>query len=147
MLAVTAPAVPLVSTTAAGWGEPRWREPPPVLDAGDPPGPVAIVAAAEQPGHGRVVVVGSAESLSSAVVQGASAGDLLAAHAIRWLAGRDQRAVELRDKTPEQLRLIMTAGERRAMIALCAGGVPLGFGGLGALLAWRRRRRARKEPA
>lgn len=145
-LRVADPARPLVSTTTAGWAERGWRDPPVVQDADDPPGPVAIAAVAERPGHGRVVVIGSAESLSSGLPQGGSAGTLLVARAIRWLAGRDQRAVELRDKTPEQLRLIMTADQRRAMIALCAVGVPLGFGGLGALLAWRRRRRARKEP-
>jgi ABC-2 type transport system permease protein len=148
-LALEPPARAIVSTTAAGWGERRWREPPAVRDPDDLPGPVAIAAAAEKPGvAGRVVVIGSAESLSSAVAAGATAGDLLAIRAIRWLAHRDQPAVELRDKTPEQVRLVMTAGERRAVIALCAVGVPLAFGGLGALAAWRRRRRtARAEAA
>jgi ABC-2 type transport system permease protein len=141
-LTLSAPAVALVSTTAAGWGERGWREPPPAKDAGDVRGPVAFAAASER-GAGRVVVIGSAESLSSAVAPGASAADLFAARALRWAAHRDQPRVELPDKTPEQIRLVMTSGERNAVIALCTGGVPLAFGGLGALLAWRRRRAGR----
>ena len=143
-LELAAPAVPLVSTSAAGWGERRWSAPPVARDPDDLRGPVAIAAASER-GTGRVVAIGSAESVSSAVIAGASAGELLAHQAIRWLAHRERATVPLRDKTPEQVRLVMTDGERRAVIALCAGGVPIGFAGLGALLAWRRRRRSRGE--
>jgi hypothetical protein len=146
-VSVEPPAEAIVATTAAGWGERRWRDPPVARDPDDARGPAAIVAVAEQ-GRGRVAVIGSAESLSSAVAPGASAGDLLALRAIRWLARRDQRPVALRDKTPEQVRLVMTASERELVIVLCVAGVPLGFGGLGVILAWRRRRRrARAEPS
>jgi ABC-2 type transport system permease protein len=168
VLELAAPAVPLVSTTAAGWGERRWAAPPVARDPDDLRGPVAIVAASERgdacdgeagasvrsvpggdscPRRGRVVAIGSAESVSSAVIAGASAGELLAHQAIRWLAHRERVAVALPDKTPEQVRLVMTDGERRAVIALCAGGVPIGFAGLGAALAWRRRRRSRGAQA
>jgi hypothetical protein len=155
VIAVGARAVALVSTTAAGWGERSWQTPPPAYGPDDVKGPIAIAAAAETAtgapagaARGRVVVIASAESLSSAVPAGASAGELLAARAVRWLAHRDPPPVEAwRDKTPEQLRLVMTAGERRAAIALCAAGVPLGFGGIGVVLALRRRRRRNREAA
>lgn len=153
VLALSTRAVALVSTTAAGWGERAWQTPPPVYGPEDVKGPVAIAAAAESAtgdagARGRVVVIASAESISSAVPAGASAGELLAARAVRWLAHRDPPPVESwRDKTPEQVRLVMTAGERKAAIVLCAAGVPLGFGGIGVVLALRRRRRRAKEAA
>src|SRR6185503_11405586 len=101
-LELSAPAVPLVSTTAAGWGERRWREPPVVRDPDDLRGP-AVIAAASERGPGRVVAIGSAESVSSAVIAGASAGELLAHQALRWIAHRERVAVPLPDKTPEQV--------------------------------------------
>lgn len=148
VLALHAPAVALVSTTAAGWGERRWQTPPAAYDPDDVKGPITFAAAAERQrgdaAPGRIVVIASAESISSVVPPGASAGEVLAARAVRWLAHHDPPPITTRDKTPEQIRLVMTAGERRAAIALCAAGVPLGFGGIGILVAIRRRRRARE---
>jgi ABC-2 type transport system permease protein len=140
-LAIRAPALPLAMTTSNGWAETQWKAPPYRFDAGDDIGPVAIAAAAER--GGRLVVIGSAESLSSAVTAGA--GDLLAAQAIRWLARRDRVEIATRDKTPEQLRLLMTTAERRAVIAMCAGGVPLVIAAMGIAITLRRRRKLAAE--
>ena len=91
---------------------------------------------------GRVVVVGSAESFSSAVLGGgASAGDLWLARAVRYVAGAAEPRVTIAARTPDQIRLVLTAGQRRAVIAMSVAGIPLAWllGG-GALVLWRRRR-------
>src|SRR5262249_60983633 len=107
-----------VSTSAAGRAE----------DAagGAIGGSVAIAAGARlsRAGGGTVVVLGSAESASSAIAgRGLGAADLLVAQVILRLAGR-VRAVAIADKTPEQVRLGMTSSERTAVVALCAGAIP-----------------------
>ncbi len=131
----------LVSTSPAGWGERDLVHAPPVKDEDDLAGPVAL-AAASRGGH-RVVAIGSAESMSTALLAGgASAGDLFVARAVRWLAGRAEPDPGIGAHTPAQVRLVMTDGERRAVIAACVGGVPLAWGLLGGLLVWWRRRRA-----
>lgn len=142
VVAVTAgQAVALVSTSPASWGE-RDLVRPPVKDEDDLAGPLALAAASLGP-H-RVVVIGSAESMSTAVLAGgASAGDLWVERAVRWLAGRAEPDPGVGAHTPAQLRLVMTDGERRAVIAACIGGVPIAWVVVGGLLVWWRRRRAR----
>lgn len=125
-------AHPLILTTAAGRG---------VADGGVIPGPVAIAAVARL-GRGTALVIGSAESLSSAVAgRGLGAGDLFVASAIARLAGRDRAAAVAEHGAPP-LRLVMTARARTVVVALCAGVVPLGYALLGlAVVLVRRRRR------
>jgi hypothetical protein len=48
--------------------------------------------------------------------------------------------VDIDAKTPEQVRLIMTGGQRRWVFALCVVLIPGGFCALGGLVWWRRRR-------
>ena len=61
--------------------------------------------------RGRIVAVGSAESFTTAILQGgASAGDLWLAHAVRYLAGKTASTVSVGGRAPDQVRLVMTAG-------------------------------------
>lgn len=131
---------------ANGWGETNLDAlatgAAPRRDPTDLPGPVSIAAAAENRASGaRVVVIGSARSLSSAVVsRGYVANARFAATAVSWLAGREPE-VDIGAKTPAHVRLIMTEGERRAAFGIAVFLIPLGFAGVGAGLLWRRRRR------
>ncbi|MCE9576390.1 MAG: hypothetical protein K8W52_24795, partial [Deltaproteobacteria bacterium] len=93
-------------------------------------------------GRGTALLIGSAESLSSAVAgRGLGAGDLFAASAIARLAGRD-RAAAVAERGAPPVRLVMTSSARTIVVALCAGVVPLGYAlfGLAVVLVRRRRR-------
>ena len=97
--------------------------------------PVAAISEA----RGRLIVLGSAASLTDDIVRGGSGNGELAAAALRWLAGRREH-VSLDDKAPEHLRLLLSASERRAIFLWSAVGLPLGFALVGiALWGWRRR--------
>jgi ABC-2 type transport system permease protein len=134
-------ATPLVATTAAGWGETDLEHGPPAKDPDDLAGPIAVAALGST--H-RVIALGSAESMSSAAMaSGAAANDLWVAHAVRFLVGRPQPAPDVAVRSGEQVRLVMTAGERRTVMALSIAGIPLAWLVLGGgLVAWRRRRSA-----
>jgi hypothetical protein len=69
-------------------------------------------------------------------------GDLWLAHAIRWLAGKPPTAVAVSARPPDQVRLVMTSSQRRAVIALCTAGIPLAWILVGGALLLLRRRRA-----
>jgi hypothetical protein len=133
-------AVPLVSATADSWGE-RNLVDPPSKDGDDLAGPVAIAAIG---GAHRVIVMGSAESATTrSLATGSSAIDLWVLRAIRYAAGAVEPAIATRDRAPDQVRLVMTADQRRAVIALSVGGIPLGWALLGGLVVWWQRRRSR----
>jgi hypothetical protein len=138
-------AHPLVSATGASWGETDLVSAPPVKQETDLAGPVAVAARGST--H-RVIAVGSAESLSSAILAGgASAADLWLARAVRHLAALPDPSAEtvsrIAARAPDQVRLVLSAGERRAVIALSVGGIPLTWLIAGGLVVWLRRRRAR----
>jgi ABC-2 type transport system permease protein len=137
----TGQARPLIAATAESWGERDLVHGPPVPDPDDLAGPVPLAALG---GSGRVIALGSAESFSTALLAGgASAGDLWLAQAIRHLAGKPAPSVAVAARAPAQVRLVMTDGQRRAVIALSIAGIPLAWIGVGALvLVWRRRRDA-----
>jgi len=140
---VHAGATPLVRATAASWGETDLRSSPPAKQERDLAGPVVLAALGKS---GRVLALGTAESLSSAVLGGgASAIDLWLARAIRRLAGLTDPQIAAR--TPDQIRLVLTTAERRAVIALSVAGIPLAWALLGGVVVWWRRRRARKAEA
>ncbi len=133
-------ATALVRASAESWGETDLRTSPPAKQEADLAGPIVLAAVGRS---GKVIVTGSAESLSTAVLAGGpSAGDLWLARAIRWLAGLTDPVVAAR--TPDQVRLVLTAGERRAVITLSVAGIPLGWALLGGLVVGWSRRRARK---
>jgi hypothetical protein len=58
---------------------------------------------------------------------------------VAWLAGRGA-VLEIGARTPEHVRLVMSAGERQVVFVLCVVLLPLVTAGLGGLLWWRRRR-------
>ncbi len=147
----------LVQTSASGWAETSLAT---LLsgarfDAGDLPGPVSIAvaawsepgpaaasgdSAAPRDGEARLVVIGSALSLSSDFAgRGLGANDLFGASAIEWLSRRT-RSVAVGDKAPEHLRLLMTDAQRRGAFATVVVAIPLLLGLLGAVV-WRMRRR------
>lgn len=133
-------AVPLVSASKDSWGERDLQHAPPQRDGDDLAGPVAVAALGAS---GRVVAIGSAESLSTAVLSGgASAGDLWLAHAIRFVAGTREPVVAVAATAPDQVRLVMTSEQRSFVIALCVGVIPLAWVLIGGALVWWRRRRA-----
>ena len=132
-------ARPLIAATAASWGERNFIDPP-AKDADDLAGPVALAAIG---GAHRVIAIGSAESLTSRVLSGRpSALDLWLAQAIRFASGAPEPGVAIASRAPEQVRLLMTTGQRRAVIALSVGGIPLAWAVLGGLVVWWRRRRS-----
>jgi hypothetical protein len=159
VLEVTPPATALVSGSAASWGEVDLVTSPPRQGEDDLPGPVVLAAALDRPAPapgaapgagpsadvgagGRVVVMGSMESLASPVLAaGTSALDLWMVRALRWAARRPLPEVPVADRAPDQVRLLMTRGERRAIAALCAAGIPAAWLALGLLLGALHRRR------
>ena len=140
VVVATGAARPLVSASAASWGERDLEHAPPVKDADDLAGPVALAAISG--GAHRVLALGSAESFTSAALAGgASAGDLWLEHAVRFLAGHPAPPAAAGTRAPAQVRLVMTDRERQIVIALCVAGVPLAWLALGgAWIAWRRKR-------
>ncbi|HET6611290.1 MAG TPA: Gldg family protein, partial [Kofleriaceae bacterium] len=113
----------------------------PARDARDIAGPVRVAVAAENRASGaRLVVAGSARSLSSAMAdRGYVANARFAAASVAWLAGRTP-AVTIGAKTPAHVRLIMTASQRRTAFFLAVIAIPLAFAGLGGAILWRRKR-------
>lgn len=138
-VAAVAGATPLVSATAASWGETDLVTAPPEKGEQDLAGPVALAALGST--H-AVVAVGSAESFSTALLaSGASAGDLWLARAVRFLGGATDPRVDVAARTPDQIRLVLGSGERSAIIALSVAGIPLAWLLVGGgLVLWRRRR-------
>jgi ABC-2 type transport system permease protein len=139
-IVATGAARPLITATAASWGE-RELGAPPAKGPDDLAGPVALAAIGG--GH-RVIAIGSAESFTtSALALGISAADLWLARAVRFASGRPEPTVAVASEDPEQVRLVMSADQRRAVIALSVGGIPLAWALLGGGIVWWRRRRAR----
>ena len=133
-------ATPLVVASAQSWGERDLLHGPPQKDPDDLAGPSVLAALGAS---GRVLAVGSAESLSTAMLGGgASAADLWLAHAIRFLAGAPEPIVPVAATAPSQVRLVMTTAQRMTVIAICVGLIPLAWVLAGGALVWWRRRRA-----
>lgn len=148
VLAVTAPAQPLVHGGARSWGEVDLVSAPPTPGEADVPGPAVVAGALDRADLGRVVVMGSMESVSSAVLAaGASALDLWMVRALRWAARRPLPAVPGSDRAPDQMRLLMTRGERRSVAVICAAVLPAAWLAFGLVLGGVRRRRGRQEEA
>ena len=131
------PARPLVVATSGSWGE-RDFDAQPDKGPDDLAGPIALAAIG---GSGRVIAIGSAESLSAAMLSGgASAADLWLARAVRFVTRTGDPTVAVAERTPDQVRLVLTSGQRNAIIALSVGGIPLAWLLLGGLVVWWRRR-------
>jgi len=133
-------AARLVVASGASWGELDLISAPPQKDADDIGPPVTLAALGQ---GGRILAVGSAESFTTAVLEGgASAGDLWLANAIRFLAGKQAPALAIPPRAAEQVRLLMTESQRRTVTVLCIAGIPLAWIVVGALLLVLRRRPA-----
>lgn len=106
-------------------------------------GPISLAIAAER-GTSRIVVTGSASAMSLGEVERGWGGDVLAARAIGWLAGRLVPPA-VPEKDGDRVKLVMSANARRAVAALAIGGVPL----VAIALLWLvgRRRRPRASPS
>jgi ABC-2 type transport system permease protein len=133
-------AKPLVTATPASWGEVDLVDPP-SKNPDDLAGPVALAALGST--H-RIIAIGSADSLTSAVLAGgSSAGDLWVARAIRFASGAPEPTVAVANRALQQVRLVMSPDQRRAVIALSVAGIPLAWAVMGGAVVWWRRRRAR----
>jgi len=140
-------AIPLITTTAGGWGERDFRAAP-QKDLDDLGGPIVLAAIGKGAPATRVIAVGSAESFTSSLLAGgAPANDLWLARAVRWLAGADDRTVAVAERAVTQIRLVLTATEKRAITLACVAGIPLAWLLLGGGLVWWRMRRARAKEA
>jgi hypothetical protein len=136
----TGGARPLISATPGSWGE-RDLFDPPAKDADDVAGPVALAAIGSS--H-RVIAIGSASSLSTAELsRGVSAADLWLLRAVRFVTGTPEPVAAVAGRAPDQVRLVMTDGQRRTVIALSVAGIPLAWLVLGGAIVWWRRRAAR----
>jgi hypothetical protein len=114
-------ATPLVRASNDSWGEVDLQAKPPAHDDRDIKGPVVLAALGRS---GRVLVISSAESLLPTFLDsGASTLDLWLTRAIRHLARLAPPAIAAR--TPDQVRLLLTPGQRSAVIALSVAGIPL----------------------
>lgn len=131
-------ATPLISASPTSWGERDLEHGPPEKTDTDLRGPVALAALGSR--H-RVIALGSAESMSSAaLIGGASAADLWMFQAVKFVAGQKTLSLGVKPRSVGQVRLAMTADERRIVIALSVVGIPMVWlicGG--AVVAWRRR--------
>jgi ABC-type transport system involved in multi-copper enzyme maturation permease subunit len=140
VVVTTGAAQPLVQATSESWGE-RDLVSQPEKNLDDIAGPVAIAAIGGNAGR-RVIAVGSAESFMTTLLAGsASAADLWLAHAVRFLAGKPAPKVSIAARAPQQVRLLMTSGQRRAVMVLSILGIPLAWIVIGAALLIARRRR------
>jgi ABC-2 type transport system permease protein len=136
-------AKPLIQASAASWGERDLITAPPQKNLDDLGGPVAI-AGLGRGGKTRVIAVGSAESFASSLLAGgAPANDLWLTRAARWLANAGERSVDVAARAPSQVRLVLTAAEKRAITIACVAGIPLAWLILGGGFVWWRLRRAR----
>jgi ABC transporter family protein/ABC-2 family transporter len=140
---------PLVSSSVEGWAETDLGaafglRPPDRPGDRDVRGPVAVAVAAERPADGsRLVVVGSARSFASQLAErGGAANPALFASSVAWLTGR-LKLVGVGPKTPEQLRVVLTAAQQTRLFWICVVALPALAALAGAALLARRHRRGR----
>jgi hypothetical protein len=133
-------AKPLVSTGRKSWGE-RAYPGDPIRDEDDLAGPLALAAV----GTRRVIAIGSEGTFATKILQlGVSASDLWFARAVRFASGLPEPNVAVAERSQSQVRLVLTPGQRNAVVAVSVAGIPLVWAVLGgAFVMWRRRRAAK----
>jgi ABC-type uncharacterized transport system involved in gliding motility auxiliary subunit len=146
----------LVETTEEGWGETDLSALDQVARGeADLAGPVplgvaveseraapAAAAAGEGPAtaKARLVVFGDSDFAANRLVQGNVGNSVLLANALNWLVEREA-LLGIPPKKTEQVRLSMTQGQLRAVMAIAALGLPGLAVGTGIWVSLRRRRR------
>ncbi len=133
-------ARPLISASPESWAETSLDAESAERGPEDLAGPIVLAAI----GKGdRTIALGSAEDFSTVSLAGyASAGDLWLAQALRYLAKAPEPKVDVAARRPDQIRLVMTDGQRRAVIALSVAGIPLAWILIGGAIVLLRRRRS-----
>ncbi len=154
----------LMRTSAAGWGERDLAALPSVgLDPTDLQGPVGLAVAAEvgtdqapavppasegEPTaaaspeaapKGRLLVVGDSDFVTNGYLANANNGSLFA-NVLNWMLERENQ-LGIETKTPEQVRLTMTAAQMSTARWMVLAGMPLAAIAAGILVQRRRRRR------
>jgi len=144
-LAVLLPVA--LTTTDKGWGQRNLsvnaagqleiKQSP-----GDTPGPVPLGVAAESDKDKdrgwRLVVFGNSAFAGNQYI--ANAGNAnLALNAVDWLAKQEQ-ALGIAPKTPEQVQLFLSASQMRNVLLISLVGLPACAIALGVAVWWRRRR-------
>jgi ABC-2 type transport system permease protein len=129
----------LITASPESWAETTFDAQSAERGPDDLAGPIVLAAI----GKGeRVIALASAEDFSTVSLAGyASAGDLWLAQALRFLARAADPQVDVAARRPDQIRLVMTDGQRRAVIALSVAGIPLLWILVGGAIVWWRRRR------
>ena len=136
----------LFATSAAGWGETdiagiisrRTVNKDPM----DTPGPVSLAVACEpekpEKGSWRLVAVGDADFATNSQI--ASAGNAnLAMNLVNWL-GKREESLGIAPCQPEQVNLVLSASQLRAIMLVSLVGLPAVGIALGVVVWWRRRR-------
>jgi ABC-type uncharacterized transport system involved in gliding motility auxiliary subunit len=142
-----ASATILLTTTDKGWGQRNLsvngagqleiKQSP-----GDTPGPVPLGVAAESDKDKdrgwRLVVFGNSAFAVNQYI--ANAGNVnLALNAVDWLAKQEQ-ALGIAPRTPEQVQLFLSASQMRNVLLISLIGMPACAIALGVAVWWRRRR-------
>ncbi len=136
----------LLTTSDQGWGETDLAGvlagKPVSKDPGDTPGPVSLGVAAQsdkdkQNGWRLVVFGNSAFAANQNVANAGNAN--LALNAVDWLAKQEQ-ALGIAPRTPEQVQLYLSAAQMRNILLISLIGLPACAIALGVAVWWRRRR-------
>jgi ABC-type uncharacterized transport system involved in gliding motility auxiliary subunit len=99
---------------------------------------LAVAAEAEKEGKWRLVVVGDSDFLTNG--QLANAGNAnLAANLVNWL-GKKEESLGIAPRQPEQVSLVLSASQLRAIMLVSLVGLPALGIVLGLAVWWRRRR-------
>jgi ABC-type uncharacterized transport system involved in gliding motility auxiliary subunit len=137
----------LLRTSAEGWGETDLAHLEKVgKDARDVPGPVPLGIAVERPaGQGgqkkmRLVVFGDSDFATNQLVQGNPANAVLLSNSLNWLVERES-LLTIPAKKSEQVRLSLTAEQRRNLFLFTWVLLPGLAAACGALVYVRRKRR------
>lgn len=139
-------ATTLFTTSAGGFGETNISA---VLkqrivdkDDKDTPGPVSLAVAAEpekpEGGSWRLVVVGDSDFATNSQLANAGNANLVA-NLVNWL-GQKEESLGIAPRQPEQVNLVLSAGQLRAIMLVSLVGLPGAGVAMGLLVWWRRRR-------
>ena len=136
----------LLTTSDQGWGETDLAGiaagRPVTKDAKDTPGPVSLGVAAQsdkdKENGWRLVVFGNSAFATNQYLANAG-NETLALNAVNWLA-RQEEALGIAPRAPEQVQLFLSAAQMRRILLISLIGMPACAIALGVAVWWRRRR-------